>query len=81
MVSSCSPGFQVGMRDLAAWGRALVSEQLLCQVKASGVTRCGVPYCLFPWLSLSFLPLSRFKLMKGLCSVWNCVFLLRNLLI
>lgn len=29
----CSPGFQVGMRDLAAWGRALVSEQLLCQVK------------------------------------------------
>lgn len=33
IVSSCSPGFQVGMRDLAAWGRALVSEQLLCQVK------------------------------------------------
>lgn len=33
VVSSCSPGFQVGMRDLAAWGRALVSELLLCQVK------------------------------------------------
>lgn len=50
--------------------------------KALGVSRCrcGSSCCLFLCLS-HVLAVCPFRLMKGLCSVWNCVFILQNVLI
>lgn len=51
--------------------------------KASGVTHCDLPYsyCLFLCFSHFFLAVGHFRLMKGLCLVWNCVFMLSNVCI
>lgn len=39
--------------------------------KALGVTHCSLPYWLFLWFSHCFLVVVSFRLMEGLCSVWN----------
>lgn len=44
--------------------------------KALGVTHCSLPYWLFLWFSHWFLVVVSFRLMEGLCSVWNYVFVL-----
>lgn len=73
--------FAGGNEGPGSQGRALVSELLLCQVKLWEllvVVHLVAYFCVLVAFVLAVCP---FRLMKSLCSVWNCVFMLSNVLI